>query len=123
MKIVKEYADYIATFSKTHWLVITTKNRLSIARARRIMERLIKKFGIRTYFWIAEPHHEGGFHIHSCIDTKAHTTRIKTEIERMSAGGRTQVDKWKFTKDFRGEQYLSKMVGQECVDYDLDQEV
>ena len=116
MKIVKEYADYIATFSKTHWLVITTKNRLSIARARRIMERLIKKFGIRTYFWIAEPHQEGGFHIHSCIDTKAHTTRIKTEIERMSAGGRTQVDGG-------GEQYLSKMVGQECVDYDLNQEV
>jgi hypothetical protein len=118
-RITKAYAEYIATFRKSHWLVITTGGRLTRVRARMIMERLIEKFGIETYFWITEPYYNGGYHIHSCIDAKTSAKRLRIEIEKMTRGGRTEVEEWQHSKDFRGEQYITKLIDRECVDYDF----
>ena len=44
---------------------------------------------------------------------------IVIEIEKMTRGGRTEVEEWQHSKDFRGEQYITKLIDRECVDYDF----
>jgi len=83
------------------------------------MGRILESLNVLTYFWVSEPHHEGGYHLHGFIDSKSHIARIKDVIQRKTAGGRVEVEDWRDSKDSRGENYLTKLVGKDLVDYDI----
>ena len=132
---VNTYAQFLKRFKWDLFGTLTSQFKLSLASARRAIERvykiLTKKYRINSFYWCAETFSQlDSYHLHILIQFNDHQLSSNKKAALVHTAWKTAIGQKdskeipictirKYKKDAGGEEYFTKMISNKIGDYDL----